>query len=59
MHMNIQLHVSEINAAIALFAGVVDKMRVQAEAQAQAMMQPPAPPTPPEEPPVQNAGGTD
>jgi hypothetical protein len=52
--MQIELHVSEINAAIALFSGVAEKIREQAIAQST----PPAPPT--EEPaPVVNAGGID
>ena len=40
--MQIDLHVSEINAAIALFSGVAEKIREQAIAQS----------TPPEQPPV-------
>jgi hypothetical protein len=51
MFMNIQLHVSEVNAAIALFSGAAEKIRMQAEAQAQAAMQPPPPPVPPVEAP--------
>ena len=52
--MQIDLHVSEINAAIALFSGVAEKIREQAIAQS-------APPAPPQEPlpEVENAGGTD
>jgi len=52
--MQIDLHVSEINAAIALFSGLAEKIREQAIAQS-------TPPTPPQEPPpvVENAGGTD
>ena len=49
--MIIDLHVSEINAAIALFSGVAEKIREQAMAQA-------LPPQPPE-PQPENAGGTD
>ena len=52
--MQIELHVSEINAAIALFSGVAEKFREQAIAQSQ----------PPEQPQSleeqsENAGGTD
>ena len=50
--MQLDLHVSEINAAIALFSGLAEKIREQAIAQSQ-------PPQPPVEPPVENAGGTD
>jgi hypothetical protein len=52
--MQIDLHVSEINAAIALFSGLAEKIREQAIAQS-------TPPAPPQEPPpvVENAGGTD
>ena len=60
--MQIDLHVSEINAAIALFSGLAEKIREQAIAQSQ----PPQPPMPdPSIPddavlvPVENAGGTD
>lgn len=52
--MIIDLHVSEINAAIALFSGVAEKIREQALAQSQ----PPESPTPAEEP-AEKAGGTD
>jgi hypothetical protein len=52
--MQIELHVSEINAAIALFSGVAEKIREQAIAQST----PPAPPIE-ESAPVENAGGTD
>ena len=51
--MIIDLHVSEINAAIALFSGVAERIREQDMAQAM----PPQPPQ--EEPPAENAGGTD
>ena len=44
MEMQINLHVSEVNAAIALFSGAAEKIRAQAEAQAQAAMAVPAPP---------------
>lgn len=51
--MQIELHVSEINAAIALFSGVAEKIREQAIAQSQ----------PPEQPPVltpdEPVGGSD
>ena len=50
--IQIDLHVSEINAAIALFSGVAEKIREQAIAQSQ-------PPEPPEQPVAENAGGTD
>jgi hypothetical protein len=60
--MQLDLHVSEINAAIALFSGLAEKIREQAIAQSQ----PPQPPMPdPNIPdnaeiiPVENAGGTD
>lgn len=53
--MQIELHVSEINAAIALFSGVAEKIREQAIAQSQ----PPMPPAPLEPPVDQVAGGTD
>ena len=52
MEMQINLHVSEVNAAIALFSGAAEKIRAQAEAQAQAAMmaqQAPAVPAPPAE----------
>ena len=52
--MIIDLHVSEINAAFALFSGVAEKIREQAIAQSQ----PPEPPAPIEVP-TENAGGTD
>ena len=51
--MQIDLHVSEINAAIALFSGVAERIREQAMAQAM-----PPQPQPPE-PQPENAGGTD
>jgi|APCry1669192010_1035390.scaffolds.fasta_scaffold00654_15 hypothetical protein len=57
MQMNINLHVSEINAAIALFSGAAEKIRQQAEMQAQAMMQPIAPAPVPE--PVMPAANAD
>ena len=50
--MIIDLHVSEINAAIALFSGLAEKIREQAIAQSQ-------PPAPPEQPVDESAGGTD
>ena len=52
MQMQINLHVSEVNAAIALFSGLATKIQHQAEAQAQAAMmaqQAPAVPAPPAE----------
>jgi len=52
--MQIELHVSEINAAIALFSGVAEKIREQAIAQST----PPAPPQEPQ-PEVESVGGTD
>jgi hypothetical protein len=56
--MQIELNVSEINAAIALFSGVAEKFREQAIAQAQAAMTPQ-----PAQAPVPSAdevvGGTD
>ena len=57
MYLQINLHVSELNAAIALFAGAAEKLRQQAEAQ----LQPPMPVPPPEPPmqPDESAGGTD
>ena len=57
MYLQINLHVSELNAAIALFAGAAEKLRQQAEAQ----LQPPMPVAPPEPPmqPDESAGGTD
>jgi hypothetical protein len=53
--MQIDLHVSEINAAIALFSGVAEKIREQAIAQSQ----PPELPQPVQDPVDQSAGGTD
>ena len=54
--MQIELHVSEINAAIALFSGVAEKIREQAIAQSQ----PPEPPPQPVPDTVEeSAGGTD
>ena len=52
--MNIELHVSEVNAAIALFSGLAEKIRDQAIAQSQ-----PPEPAQPEQPTDQSAGGTD
>lgn len=43
MYLSVNLHVSELNAAIALFAGAAEKLRQQAEAQ----LQPPVPVAPP------------
>jgi hypothetical protein len=45
MQMHIQMHVSEVNAAIALFSGAAEKIREQAMAQSM-------PPAPPEQPPA-------
>ena len=64
MFMQISLHVSEVNAAIALFSGAAEKIRMQAEQQAQAAMQPPPPATPPVDAPQaqhveENSGLTD
>ena len=53
--MQIELHVSEVNAAIALFSGLAEKFREQAIAQSQ----PPQPPTPVEPPVAQSTNGTD
>lgn len=44
MMLNFNMHVSELNAAIALFAGAAEKLRQQAEAQLQPPM--PVPPQP-------------
>ena len=44
--MQIELHVSEINAAIALFSGVAEKFRDQALAQSQTSEAPNATETP-------------
>jgi hypothetical protein len=46
MILNVNLHVSELNAAIALFAGAAEKLRQQAEAQLQPPMPVPAAPAP-------------
>ena len=64
MEMQITLHVSEVNAAIALFSGAATKIQQQAEAQAQAAMaaqQAPAVPAPAPEvvDPPEAVGGTD
>lgn len=55
--MNIKLHISEINAAIALFSGVAEKFREQAIAQSQPL-EAPQPPVP-EASAEESAGGTD
>ncbi len=53
--MQIELHVSEINAAIALFSGVAEKIREQAISQSQQLgMNQPA-----QDPVDEPAGGTD
>jgi hypothetical protein len=52
--MIIELHVSEVNAAIALFSGLAEKFRDQAIAQSQPME-----PQQPEQSVDQAAGGTD
>jgi hypothetical protein len=57
--MNIVLEVSEINAAIALFTGVAEKIREQAIAQSQPPEAPKPPEQPPESPVDEPAGGTD
>lgn len=44
--MLINLHVSEINAAIALFSGVAEKIREQAIAQSMPQPEPAADPVP-------------
>lgn len=63
MEMQINLHVSEVNAAIALFSGAAEKIRAQAEAQAQAAMAQQAPAVPAPAPevvdPPEAVGGTD
>ena len=53
--MQIELHVSEINAAIALFSGVAEKIREQAIAQSEQ----PVVPQPVQDPVDEPAGGTD
>jgi len=52
--MKIELHVSEVNAAIALFSGMAEKFRDQAIAQSQTVNpEPPVPePTPEHQTPV-------
>jgi hypothetical protein len=57
MQMHIQMHVSEVNAAIALFSGAAEKIREQAMAQSQLAAMP-APPGQPPVPPVEHVEET-
>ena len=58
MQMNILLHVSEVNAAIAVFSGIAEKIREQAVAQSQPPMVPEMPPEQPPAPPVEHVEET-
>lgn len=60
MYMTIHLHVSEVNAAIALFSGAATKIQQQAEQQAMAQAQAAQNPETAEVPdPIHAEGGTD